>query len=122
MSNPATREVPDDGGMNPVIIRIVVVFPAPFGPRKPTISPCATRNDTCQTATRLPYTLVSRSTSIIVPLPIGPRTDFEGYGGGEDPSTLVADRGACPESPHVALGELFDPGHRVPGRVARLLG
>jgi len=33
MSKPATRAVPEDGGRNPVNIRIVVVLPAPFGPR-----------------------------------------------------------------------------------------
>ena len=35
MSNPPTETSPAVGGMNPVIIRIVVDFPAPFGPRKP---------------------------------------------------------------------------------------
>jgi hypothetical protein len=31
--------------MYPVMIRIVVVLPAPFGPRKPRISPFSTLND-----------------------------------------------------------------------------
>ena len=38
-SNPATFAVPDVGGRKQVRIRIVVVFPAPLGPRKPTICP-----------------------------------------------------------------------------------
>ena len=31
-------------------MRIVVVLPAPFGPRKPTIAPLATANDTSRMA------------------------------------------------------------------------
>ncbi len=38
-SNPATRAIPLVGGMYPARMRIVVVLPAPFGPRNPTISP-----------------------------------------------------------------------------------
>ena len=50
-SIPSTVTFPEPGSRNPVIIRIVVVFPAPFGPRKPRISPLSTRNDTSSTAT-----------------------------------------------------------------------
>ena len=45
-SSPATWTRPDDAGMNPVRIRIVVLLPAPLGPRKPTISPRCTSNET----------------------------------------------------------------------------
>ena len=45
-SNPPTVAVPDVAGMNPVSMRIVVVLPAPFGPRNPRISPLFTVNDT----------------------------------------------------------------------------
>ena len=38
-SCPATTAVPAVGGVKPVMIRMVVVFPAPFGPRKPITSP-----------------------------------------------------------------------------------
>src|SRR5687768_3344203 len=38
--------------------RIVVVFPAPLGPRSPTISPPSTRNERFRTAARLPKYLV----------------------------------------------------------------
>src|SRR5947208_13402350 len=38
----------------PARMRSVVVFPAPFGPRKPTISPAATRNETPATASMRP--------------------------------------------------------------------
>src|SRR5213593_1954453 len=46
-------------------MRIVVDFPAPFGPRKPTISPAATLNDTSRMAVTGPYCLVSPWTSIM---------------------------------------------------------
>ena len=36
-SKPATEALPDVGGRKQVRTRIVVVLPAPFGPRKPTI-------------------------------------------------------------------------------------
>ena len=38
-SKPATLAVPSVGGRKHVRMRMVVVFPAPFGPRKPTIWP-----------------------------------------------------------------------------------
>ena len=41
-SKPATLTDPVVGAMNPVMIFIVVVLPAPLGPRKPTISPFLT--------------------------------------------------------------------------------
>src|SRR5512135_3265143 len=46
-------------------MRMVVVFPAPFGPRKPRTSPRSTRNETESTAVARPYLLVRLSTSII---------------------------------------------------------
>ena len=40
-------------------ILIVVVFPAPFGPRKPKISPSRTRKETASTAVNVPKHFVS---------------------------------------------------------------
>ncbi|MNC98292.1 hypothetical protein D3C83_162080 [compost metagenome] len=54
MSNPATFTVPEDAGMKPVMMRIVVVLPAPFGPRKPRISPLAAVNEMSLMATMSP--------------------------------------------------------------------
>ena len=51
--------VPEVGGRKQVSMRTVVVFPAPLGPRNPTISPCATSKETPRTASRRPYRLVS---------------------------------------------------------------
>ena len=42
-SNPATVAVPAVGGRKQVSMRMVVVLPAPLGPRKPTIWPLAPR-------------------------------------------------------------------------------
>src|SRR5204863_350956 len=39
MSNPPTLTEPAVGGMKPVIMRMVVDLPAPFGPRKPSTAP-----------------------------------------------------------------------------------
>ena len=46
--------VPAVGGRMPQSMRMVVVFPEPFGPRKPKISPCVTSNEIRSTATRDP--------------------------------------------------------------------
>ena len=51
-SKPATLAVPEVGGKTPVIIRMVVVLPAPFGPRNPRISPFSTLKLTSLTALR----------------------------------------------------------------------
>src|SRR3712207_3625658 len=58
--------VPDVAGISPVIIRIVVVLPAPFGPRKPVTVPDSSSKDTSSTTVRSPYFLVSPLTVIIV--------------------------------------------------------
>src|SRR5262245_19584984 len=45
-------------------MRMVVVLPAPFGPRKPTTSPLATLKETSRTASTSPYRFESPVTSI----------------------------------------------------------
>src|SRR5690349_2678183 len=49
-SQPATRAVPPLGGISVASMRSVVVLPAPFGPRKPKISPRRTLRSTPATA------------------------------------------------------------------------
>src|SRR5579885_1604313 len=49
--------------MRPSIADSVLVFPAPFGPSKPNISPDRTEKLSPSTATRAPYVTRSRSTS-----------------------------------------------------------
>jgi hypothetical protein len=53
-SNPVTEAVPEEGARSVVSMRIVVVFPAPFGPRSPNTSPVPTVKLTAFTAARLP--------------------------------------------------------------------
>ena len=48
---PSTEMAPRSGDRSPSTHSIVVVFPAPFGPISPKISPCWTSNDTSATAT-----------------------------------------------------------------------
>ena len=61
--------LPAVGGRNPVRIRIVVVLPAPLGPRKPTIWPFSTSNEMSLTATVRAYRFVRPSTLIICNIP-----------------------------------------------------
>src|SRR5258708_1267467 len=68
-SKPATVAVPAVGGKKHVRTRIVVGFPAPFGPRKPTIWPFSTSNEILSTATVRAYRLVRPSTLIICVVP-----------------------------------------------------
>src|SRR5580765_220469 len=65
-SKPATVAVPALGGRKQVSMRMVVVLPAPFGPRNPTIWPFSTENEMRSTAVVRAYRLVSSETLIIV--------------------------------------------------------
>src|ERR1039457_2929677 len=65
-SKPAMVALPDVGGRKQVRTRIVVVFPAPLGPRKPTIWPFSTSKEMSSTATVRAYRLVRPSTLIIL--------------------------------------------------------
>src|SRR3984957_19564507 len=57
-----------------MIIRSVLDFPDPFGPRNPVTVPGRTVNESRSTATARPYLLVRSCTSIIDPCPpSGPR-------------------------------------------------
>src|SRR6059058_459929 len=50
--------LPDVGLISPTSMRIVVVFPAPFGPRKPKISPACSSNETLSTIVLSPMIFV----------------------------------------------------------------
>src|SRR5882762_8046922 len=52
--------------MNPVIMRMVVDFPAPFGPRKPSTSPRSTVNEMSSTARLGPKAFASLSIFIML--------------------------------------------------------
>src|SRR3954470_22918162 len=64
-SKPPTVTRPPLGGMNPVIIRMVVDLPAPLGPRKPSTSPRSTLNETPSTARFAPNVFTRFSILII---------------------------------------------------------
>src|SRR5262245_45261154 len=75
-SSPHTDTRPEVGGMKPVIMRMVVDLPAPFGPRKPSTSPFPTSNETPSTASFGPKDLLRLSTLITAPLDI---TDLRAF-------------------------------------------
>src|SRR5271166_6349667 len=64
-SIPAIRAEPCVGATKPVSSRIVVVLPAPLGPRKATTCPLGIENDTSRTARNDPNCLHSPSASIM---------------------------------------------------------
>ncbi len=53
-SSPPSNTRPSVGRRMPAIIRSIVVFPAPFGPRQPYSRPCGTSSEMSSTATKLP--------------------------------------------------------------------
>ena len=58
--------LPEVGVMKPASMRMVVVFPAPFGPRNPSTSPGLTVKVTSSTAVSDSYRLVRCSVLIIL--------------------------------------------------------
>src|SRR5436189_5681239 len=86
-SYPATFAVPDVGGKKQVKTRIVVVFPAPFGPKKPTICPFSTSKEILSTATVRAYRLVRPSTLIIL---LSRELRFCHYGNRRHPAPIWA--------------------------------
>ena len=87
-SQPTTRAEPAVGCSSVVSIRSVVVLPAPFGPRKPTISPGSTTKSTPPTASIRPCLVVNARASprasmigtcglVRVSAGAGPRTSSE---------------------------------------------
>src|SRR5690349_8566158 len=60
--------LPASGRVSPTMIRRVVDFPAPFGPRKPVTRPGRAVKLTSSTASVVPYCLVSFSTVIMCQL------------------------------------------------------
>src|SRR5437660_12286140 len=57
---------PEVGAARPSSSRMVVDFPAPFGPRNPVIRPGASSKDRSLTALTVPYRLVSASTAMVL--------------------------------------------------------
>src|SRR5689334_15220249 len=57
---------PEVGAARPSSSRMVVDFPAPFGPRNPVMRPGASSKDRSLTAVTVPYRLVSASTAMVL--------------------------------------------------------
>src|SRR5512145_516172 len=68
-SKPATVPAPEVGARMPHSIRMVVDLPAPFGPRKPKISPLRTSKLTRFTATKPPKRFTRSFTTTALPSP-----------------------------------------------------
>src|SRR5947209_10699001 len=67
---PATAALPEEGFASVHSMLIVVVLPAPFGPRKPNTSPAATSKSTPRTACTSPKDLARPRTAIADELPL----------------------------------------------------
>src|SRR5579875_231565 len=95
-SCPATLAVPEVGSARVHRILIVVDLPAPFGPRKPNVSPPATSKSMPRTASTSPYLFVSSLTEmagITLACPLQPRRHLRrGYG----TAPAGCRRGSCP--------------------------
>ena len=61
--SPKMRTSPSSGSITPMIIRIVVVFPAPFGPRRPKMPPGSMRSESASTAVIPSYRFVMPTSS-----------------------------------------------------------
>ena len=72
-SRPSTRMCPLSGFIMPMNKRIVVVFPAPLGPRNPYIEPAGTLNETSLRAKDLPAFQLTPLSSMAL------FTDFDSY-------------------------------------------
>src|SRR5690242_6543062 len=80
-------------------MRMVVVLPAPLGPRKPTISPLATWKLTWSTAWTGPKYFVTFSTSIIPPV-LWLRQEGPDPTAGEEMTDAPSRHGATPGAHH----------------------
>src|SRR5215472_13105478 len=74
---PAIRAIPCVGATNPVSNRMVVVLPAPLGPRNATTCPLAMENETSRTARNDPNCLQSPSASIMTGVDIPVQSSAE---------------------------------------------
>ena len=78
-SNPLTSTWPDVAGKKEVIIFIIVLFPAPLGPKKPTICPFGISKETLSNAHWVPYCLLTFLTIIDIPLAVSTKVNDEDF-------------------------------------------
>src|SRR5579862_312692 len=101
---PSTRMLPAVAGVRPSSIRISVVLPAPFGPRKPKATPRGTTRSAPSTASRSPNLLVRPVVSMTAvvspaePIPGRYASPIENPSDGDAAATSTsADDGRCAE-------------------------
>src|SRR5437879_11890343 len=101
ISSPSNRIDPAVGSSGPDSMLKIVLLPEPFGPIRPRISPCSTRNDTLLTAVKPPKRFTNPST---VSTPEPPLTRLL--------ALLVAERGSLRQRQHgLALRLALRPHH-----------
>src|SRR3954452_11220076 len=71
ISAPANFIEPAVGGKVPESMLKIVLLPEPFGPIRPSISPCSTLNDTLLTAVKPPNRFTRPSTTSTAVLSVG---------------------------------------------------
>src|SRR3984893_13080983 len=80
MGCPRIRMSPESGAVMAMIMRRVVVLPAPFGPRSPNIEPFGTCRERPSTALNRPKAFVTPASSIAFSMACGIITEFRGLG------------------------------------------
>src|SRR5881394_886804 len=101
ISAPSNTIDPAEGASVPDSMLKIVLLPEPFGPIRPRISPCSTRNDTLLTAVKPPKRFTNPST---VSTPEPPLTRLL--------ALLVAERGSLRQGQHgLALRLALRPHH-----------
>src|SRR5579875_1900594 len=102
-AKPPRRTPPQSGLSRPNSIPTVVLLPAPFGPRRATVSPTSMSSCSPATATVLPKVLVTASTDTANPRSAPP------LAGGSSPTRSSCDAHPRPELPgSLAAGASFD--------------
>src|SRR3954464_13788454 len=62
---PKTKTSPESGSVMPIIMRMVLVLPAPLGPSRPNMVPSAIEKERSSTATNLSYALRTARNSMV---------------------------------------------------------
>src|SRR6266851_6216382 len=125
MSAPATCAVPEVGTNSVVSILIVVLLPAPFGPRSPKMVDAGTAMVTASTATSAPKWRVRRVVSMagVVPVPLDMKGGLSGGTTRPDGDLGPATGGRLGRRRHPQKERLQEePGVHIPAqRVFRIL-
>src|SRR3990172_1312708 len=120
IGRPSTTTSPPSRARRPQIIEIEVVLPAPFGPRRPYVSPRAISKPTPSTASRSPKRFTRpRQDRVGAPggTPVGPvagvgaaagSCPFPAGGIGDGGTAVMLESSSRPPASHVAAGTAWD--------------